>query len=149
MSKFSGLIKAVQQEKAAATDAETAQTEAEIAPPPRKAKAAARPKAATAPAAKNKATPKARTARTATKKKPSPRVEPAEMASGKAEAPSGRADTKKTRRVGRSADSNYSKSTMYIHQEVHQDVKRALIGTGRDYSELVEDLLREWLKTNG
>ena len=141
MSKFSGLIKAVQEEKktpqtktldsaSASASARTATKVEDPAPAakPKKARGAAavtKPKAGSGPRAVAEAVPSAEA--------------PALMDTRPAPAA-------KARRVGRSADPDYSKSTMYIHHEVHQDVKRALIGTGRDYSELVEDLLRDWLK---
>lgn len=135
MSKFSGLIKAVQEEKKPA--------EAENPAPEAKAGKSARPKLEKGrggPAASSKNRGASRSQATSKAVATPSRPRKAEPLPSRIPA--------KTRRVGRSADPDYSKSTMYIHQEVHQDVKRALIGTGRDYSELVEDLLRDWLKQN-
>ena len=138
MSKFSGLIKAVQEEKKKPVEEPRAGAQEEVVvEKPEKKKTVAKPKTAS-------------------------RLKPATAKSFPAAAKSSIAAAKhraaelvmekpatKTRKIGRSADPDYSKSTMYIHQDVHQDVKRALIGSGRDYSELVEDLLREWLTKNG
>ena len=42
---------------------------------------------------------------------------------------------------------NYVSTTVYIARAVHKPIKAALLDDGRDLSELVEDLLRDWLET--
>jgi hypothetical protein len=52
------------------------------------------------------------------------------------------------RRSGKSADPDYTQITAYIRRETHAAAKVALIqgGGGRDFSELLEELVAEWLK---
>lgn len=58
------------------------------------------------------------------------------------------------RRVGRPnakrSDPDYVQTTAYIKKTTHRDVKIAQLASGdeRDFSELVEDLLSNWLKSN-
>lgn len=58
-----------------------------------------------------------------------------------------------TRRVGRPkgkrSDPDYDQVTAYIRKETHRQVKIALLteGQGREFSELVEELLGEFLRT--
>ena len=47
---------------------------------------------------------------------------------------------------GKSADKDYVKLTSYIRRETHREVKRKLLDDGREISELIEDLLRLWLR---
>jgi hypothetical protein len=49
------------------------------------------------------------------------------------------------RPAGKRSSSEYTQTTAYIRQETHKNVKRALLDDPRDFSELVEDLLRQWL----
>lgn len=51
---------------------------------------------------------------------------------------------------GKRSDPNYEQTTAYIRKQTHLGVKIALLkeGKGREYSELVEDLLAEWLKSH-
>ena len=48
---------------------------------------------------------------------------------------------------GKRSDPNFEQITAYIRKHTHQGVKIALLqeGRGREFSELVEDLLAEWL----
>lgn len=50
---------------------------------------------------------------------------------------------------GKRSDPDYTQTTAYVRKGTLSDVKIALLreGKGRDYSELVEDLLRGWLKS--
>jgi hypothetical protein len=50
---------------------------------------------------------------------------------------------------GKLSDPDYEQITAYIRKDTHKDTKIALLqeGQGREFSELVEDLLSEWLKT--
>lgn len=52
---------------------------------------------------------------------------------------------------GKRSDPNFTQTTAYVRKDTLNDVKVALIkeGKGRDYSELVEELLRKWLKSGG
>ena len=44
---------------------------------------------------------------------------------------------------------DYEQITAYIRKDTHHAVKVALLNNGRkEFSELVEDLLRQWLTTN-
>lgn len=63
------------------------------------------------------------------------------------------ATVESTRRVGRPkgkrSDPDYDQVTAYIRKETHRQVKIALLtaGQGREFSELVEELLGEFLRT--
>jgi len=52
------------------------------------------------------------------------------------------------RKLGKSADPAYVKLTTYIRKDTHQATKIRLLqeGQGREFSELVEELLAVWLK---
>lgn len=58
------------------------------------------------------------------------------------------------RRVGRPnakrSDPDFVQTTAYIRKDTHKDIKRALLDDeqGRDFSELIEELLKIWLKSN-
>ena len=49
---------------------------------------------------------------------------------------------------GKRSDPNFEQVTTYLRKHTHQGVKIALVqeGRGQEFSELVEDLLAEWLK---
>lgn len=49
---------------------------------------------------------------------------------------------------GKRSDPNFDQVTAYIRKDTHQGAKIALLqeGRGREFSELVEDLLAEWLQ---
>ena len=51
------------------------------------------------------------------------------------------------RKQGKSANPSYTKLTAYIRKDTHQTVKIRLLqeGQGREFSELVEELLSGWL----
>lgn len=61
--------------------------------------------------------------------------------------PQRNAPAKKKR--GKRNDPDYTQVTAYIKKDTHQQVKIALLqeGTDREFSELVEDLLLEYLRT--
>ncbi len=50
---------------------------------------------------------------------------------------------------GKRSDPDYEQTTAYIRKQTHLGVKIALLqeGKGREYSELVEELLAEWLRS--
>jgi hypothetical protein len=52
------------------------------------------------------------------------------------------------RPTGKRSDPDFEQTTAYIRKDTHRNVKIALLqeGQGREYSELVEDLLSKWLK---
>lgn len=50
------------------------------------------------------------------------------------------------RKQGKRSMSGYVQRTAYIPKKVYDDVRIKLIRDGRDYSDLVEDLLIRWLK---
>ena len=49
---------------------------------------------------------------------------------------------------GKRSNPDFQQITAYIRKETHQKVKIALLqeGEGREFSELVEELLEEWLE---
>ena len=49
---------------------------------------------------------------------------------------------------GKRSDPDFDQVTAYIRKQTHQGTKIALLqeGRGREFSELVEDLLAKWLK---
>ena len=47
---------------------------------------------------------------------------------------------------GKSANPEFIKLTSYIKRETHLAVKKRLLDDGREISELIEELLGEWLK---
>ena len=57
---------------------------------------------------------------------------------------------KRGRPSGKRSDADYTQITAYIQRETHRDVKIALLksGNGLDFSELIDSLLAEWLKSN-
>jgi len=61
------------------------------------------------------------------------------------------ADATQTKRRGRPtgkrSDPDFEQTTAYIRKETHRRVKISLLeeGQGREYSELVEELLSKWL----
>lgn len=52
------------------------------------------------------------------------------------------------RKTGKSADPAFTKLTAYIRKDTHQAVKIRLLqeGQGREFSEIVQQLLEDWLK---
>jgi hypothetical protein len=69
--------------------------------------------------------------------------------STKKSSPGSQAPSKRRGRpTGKRSDPDYEQTTAYIRKETHRNVKIALLqeGEGREYSELVEDLLSGWLK---
>lgn len=52
------------------------------------------------------------------------------------------------RPTGKRSDPDFEQTTAYIRKDTHRNVKIALLeeGEGREYSELVEELLSKWLK---
>ena len=51
---------------------------------------------------------------------------------------------------GKRSDPDFEQVTAYIRKQTHQGVKIALVqgGRGQEFSELVEDLLAQWLKAH-
>ena len=51
-------------------------------------------------------------------------------------------------RTGKSSDPNYTQITAYISKQTHKDMKLALLleGEEREISELIEELLLDWLQ---
>jgi hypothetical protein len=88
-------------------------------------------------------------------RKKEPDAEPpevaAEVTAPPSPAPSKAAPAKKRGRPsGKRSDADYVQTTAYIHKDTHRDVKIALLKSGSelDFSELVDDLLAKWLKSN-
>ena len=52
---------------------------------------------------------------------------------------------------GKRSDPDFDQVTAYIRKHTHQGAKIALLqeGRGQEFSELVEDLLAEWLQERG
>jgi hypothetical protein len=53
------------------------------------------------------------------------------------------------RPLGKSSDPAFTKFTTYIRKTTHRAAKMRLVGEDRELSDLVEDLLSQWLKENG
>jgi hypothetical protein len=53
------------------------------------------------------------------------------------------------RTVGKRSKADYTQVTAYIPKKTHKDVKLALLDDGRDFSDLVSELLAEWVKSVG
>lgn len=55
----------------------------------------------------------------------------------------------KRKKRGKRGDPNFTQVTAYIRKETHRQVKLALLqeGSDREFSELVENLLAEYLRT--
>lgn len=55
------------------------------------------------------------------------------------------------RGVGRRSDPNYMQASAYVPRQLRRQVERALLNdpSERDYSELIEELLRKWLTDQG
>lgn len=55
-------------------------------------------------------------------------------------------------RVGRPrakrSDPEYQQVTAYIRRDTYTAARKLLLDEGREFSELVEDLVRQWTKTN-
>ena len=47
--------------------------------------------------------------------------------------------------AGKRGDPDYRQVSAYVRKDTHQKVKRALLEEDREFSVLVEDLLRDWL----
>jgi hypothetical protein len=58
-------------------------------------------------------------------------------------------EKKRGRPSGKRSDADYVQVTAYVNKDTHRDVKIALLkaGKGKDFSELVDDLLGHWLKS--
>lgn len=58
------------------------------------------------------------------------------------------ASKRRGRPTGKRSDPDFEQTTAYIRKDTHREVKIALLqeGKGREYSELVEELLSAWLK---
>lgn len=48
---------------------------------------------------------------------------------------------------GKRDDADYTQASAYIRKETHRKVKAALIDEEKEYSELIEELLTEWLQS--
>ena len=65
----------------------------------------------------------------------------------------GAAQIRAARRVGRPPgkknNPEYKQVTVYLREESHRAAKKLLLDEQRDFSELVDDLLGQWLQTSG
>jgi hypothetical protein len=69
-----------------------------------------------------------------------------------AETPARSADRRKPGRPkgGKSSDPDFVQTTAYVEEAVHIAVRKALLDMkGMDYSSLVNDLLKKWVKSRG
>ena len=76
---------------------------------------------------------------------PSPALPPAPLPAVTAKAQS----TAEMRRRGKNSDPKYSQHSMYLPEGMHMRVKRRLedLKTGKDVSDLAEELFEQWLKS--
>lgn len=51
-----------------------------------------------------------------------------------------------SKRLAKSLDPTYTKFTIYVKKTTHRSVKTALVSQDREMSDLVEDLLGQWLE---
>jgi hypothetical protein len=51
------------------------------------------------------------------------------------------------RRRGKSSNLEYTQVLSYIRKSTYKEVKRALLDSEQDFSELIENLLSKWLQT--
>jgi hypothetical protein len=58
----------------------------------------------------------------------------------------GRRERTRTASVGKRSDDEYRQVSAYIRKDTHQQVKIALLQEEREFSQLVEELLRSWLQ---
>ena len=47
---------------------------------------------------------------------------------------------------GKRSDTRYQSVTTFLRADTYQAVQKALIGTGQDFGDVVDDLLAEWLR---
>lgn len=75
-------------------------------------------------------------------------VEPEPQGNDTAEAMSPAAAARKQRPPGKRSDPSFEQVTAYIRRRTYQQVKIALLqeNQGREFSDLVETLLADWLK---
>ncbi|MGH9848076.1 MAG: hypothetical protein ACREEM_56045 [Blastocatellia bacterium] len=53
------------------------------------------------------------------------------------------------RAIGKRSKADYTQVSAYIPKDTHRRIKGALLDDGRDFSELISDLLAEWLDNRG
>ena len=49
---------------------------------------------------------------------------------------------------GKRTNPNYQSVTTFLHKQTYLDVQRALVGTQQDFGDIVDILLKDWLKRN-
>lgn len=49
---------------------------------------------------------------------------------------------------GKRTNPDYQSVTTFLHKQTYIDVQKALIGTGQDFGDIVDDLLKDWLSRN-
>ncbi len=57
----------------------------------------------------------------------------------------GRGCPPRSQGAGKRGDPDYRQVSAYVRKDTHQKVKMALLEVDREFSELVEELLRDWL----
>ncbi len=71
---------------------------------------------------------------------------PQQQQPGAAAAPAAR---RGGRPPGKKNNPDYKQVTVYLHEEAHRAAKKLLLDEQRDFSELVDDLVAQWLQTSG
>ena len=54
-----------------------------------------------------------------------------------------------SRQLAKSKDDDFVKFTSYVRRHTHRAVKTRLVEQGREMSDLVEELLSQWLESHG
>jgi hypothetical protein len=50
---------------------------------------------------------------------------------------------------GKKTNPEYTQVTVYLRKDVHRQAKKILIDDGREFSELVDELVSGWIRTSG
>jgi hypothetical protein len=58
-------------------------------------------------------------------------------------------DVSDAKPLAKSTDPAFTKFTTYVRKATHRAVKMRMVGEDRELSDLVEELLSDWLKENG
>jgi len=81
---------------------------------------------------------------------PSPSANVSEVVPTPAPARATQATASPSKKPGKRSDPEYAQVSAWIRKQTHHEVKLALLkeGKNREFSELVQELLSRWLKTN-
>lgn len=50
--------------------------------------------------------------------------------------------------IAKGKDPNYQRTTIYLPKVLHRKFKAAAVGADREMSDIVEELIEQWLKSN-